>query len=272
MSSIIRLLTRTEDRGYELETFLRRDAPPYAALSHTWSKEQSDEISFQDIQTGSAAIKKAFFKVSFCHRQARRDELDYFWIDTCCIDKTNEVEEKSTVSLMWQIYESAAKCYTLLSDVSARFTVDGSPTLGWEEEMRESRWFTRGWTLQELLAPQIVEFFSLEGYKLGNKSTLKKQIHRITGISIGALEGQELDNFTIEERLSWAEGRKTTREEDWSYSLFGLFGVSLEIRYGEGRQKARERLEAEVGVRYAGTVVRGETTACSGFAQVFILT
>lgn len=246
MSTNIHLLRRTENGGYRLETFRRRDAPSYAILSHTWSKDQSDEVTFQDIRRGSAHFRKAFPKLTFCDQQARRDRLDYFWIDTCCIDKGNEVEEKSTVSLMWQIYEAAEKCYALLSDVLSGSAQSDESSAGWEEAMKTSRWFARGWTLQELLAPRVVEFYSHEGDKLGDKSTLKELIHGITGISIGALEGQEMSNFGIEERLRWARDRETTREEDQSYSLFGLFGISMEISYGEGKEIARARLLAEV--------------------------
>lgn len=260
MGSILRLLTQTGDGGYKLESFRRSDAPSYAVLSRTWSEDPSDEISFQDIQIGNITNRKAFFKLHFCGTQALQDGLVYFWIDTCCIDKSNEIEEKSTVSLMWQIYEAAAICYTLLSDVSADTTTDGLRSGGWEETMCTSRWFTRGWTLQELLAPQVVEFYSLEGLNLGDKSTLKEHIHRVTGISLGALEGQELGNFTVEERLSWADRRKTTRGEDWSYSLFGIFGVSMEIKYGEGKAKARERLEREIGNQPAASSIQGKNT------------
>src|SRR5947209_7172993 len=103
--------------------------------------------------------------------------------------------------------------------------------LPWELDFRKSRWFTRGWTLKELLAPGSVEFFSREGKQLGDKRTLERQIHEITGIAIPALRGTPLSQFGIDERLSWAENRQTTRKEDKAYSLLGIFDVFMSLIY-----------------------------------------
>jgi hypothetical protein len=108
------------------------------------------------------------------------------------------------------------------------------------------RIFTRGWTLQELIAPPIVEFFSLEGERLGDKQTLVHQIHAVTRIIMPALKGTPLSTFSIAERMSWAANRKTKREEDAAYSLFGLFGLHMPLLYGEGRRKAFVRLLRKV--------------------------
>ena len=107
---------------------------------------------------------------------------------------------------------------------------------------RESRWFTRGWTLQELLAPDSVEFFSREGNRLGDKKTLAREIHEITGIAAQAVRGTSLSEFDIDERLSWAESRQTRRSEDEAYSLLGIFDVHMTPIYGEGRDDAFKRL------------------------------
>lgn len=120
----------------------------------------------------------------------------------------------------------------------------------WADAFRRSRWFTRGWTLQELLAPPTVEFFSREGKFLGSKISLKQEIYRITRIPVSALVGQSLANFSVEERMSWAGLRATTVKEDRVYCLLGLFGVFLPLIYGEGEAHARQRLEEEIQKRH----------------------
>src|SRR6202030_1108708 len=108
------------------------------------------------------------------------------------------------------------------------------------------RWFTRGWTLQELVAPAIVEFFSEEGKQLGNKKSLERHIHEATGIPVRALQGSSLSDFSIPERMSWVEKRETTRKEDKAYSLLGIFDVYMPLIYGEGRENAFKRLREEI--------------------------
>jgi len=147
---------------------------------------------------------------------------------------------------MYRWYKNAARCYVYLSDVSVR-TEDGiSNHTEWESAFHNSRWFTRGWTLQELLAPSIVVFYSQDGVRLGDKKTLQQQITTITGIVVEALRGQPLSTFSIEERLLWAEKRQTTEEEDKAYCLLGIFEISLPVIYGEGQLRAMTRLDREV--------------------------
>jgi hypothetical protein len=149
---------------------------------------------------------------------------------------------------MFRWYQNAAKCYVYLSDISTtkRKASDQISESTWEPAFRASRWFTRGWTLQELLAPDSVEFFSKEGNRLGDKSTLERQIYEITGIAISALRGTTLSQFGVDERLSWAQNRETTRKEDLAYSLLGIFDVYMPLIYGEGRDKAFDRLRDEI--------------------------
>jgi hypothetical protein len=116
----------------------------------------------------------------------------------------------------------------------------------WEASFRNSRWFTRGWTLQELIAPASVEFFSLERQRLGDKESLERQIHEITRIPVEALRGGPLEDFSVKDRMAWMEGRQTTQEEDLAYSLIGIFSVSMEFRYGEGQERALDRLQEEM--------------------------
>ncbi len=116
----------------------------------------------------------------------------------------------------------------------------------WESAFRNSRWFTRGWTLQELLAPKIVEFYSRDHVQLGDKRSLEQQIHEITGITVEALQGRHLCDFRVEERLRWGEKRQTTEDEDEAYCLLGIFEIFMSLRYGEGRKNAMDRLRRKI--------------------------
>ena len=149
---------------------------------------------------------------------------------------------------MFRWYQNATNCYVYLSDVSKtkRKAGDQVSKFTWESAFRTSRWFTGGWTLQELLTPGSVEFFSREGKRLGEKKSLERQIHEITRIAIPALRGTPLSQFGVDERLSWAENRQTTRKEDEAYSLLGIFDVHIPLIYGEGRKSAFRRLREEI--------------------------
>lgn len=244
----MRLLERGPGGEFVLtKPFLNRDIPEYAILSHTWGPD-SEEVSFHDLTNGTGQAKTGYEKIRFCANQADRDDLRYFWIDTCCIDKTNSTELGEAINSMFRWYQNAARCYVFLSDVSLP-DVQGSqapPFQLCESAFRASRWFTRGWTLQELLAPRSVEFFASDGTRLGDKTTLQRQIHEVTGISISALCGESIEGFNIEERFKWAESRQTTKDEDWAYSLLGIFGVFIPLIYGEGRESAVRRLRKEI--------------------------
>jgi hypothetical protein len=148
---------------------------------------------------------------------------------------------------MYQWYRKSVKCYAYLTDVSFDGSVNqtSQPPV-WRESFHKSRWFTRGWTLQELLAPRSVEFFSAEGVKLGSKETLRTELHAITGIPKAALLGAFLYEFDVDERMRWAANRQTKREEDAAYSLFGIFDVHMPLLYGEGRKSAMSRLHKEI--------------------------
>jgi len=221
------------------------DIPSYAILSHTWG---SQEITFKDMANDSGRSKIGYEKIKFCRDQAARDGLQYFWVDSCCIDKSNSQELQETITSMFRWYQCAAKCYVYLADVSTRKRKLGGeePQNTWEQVFRESKWFTRGWTLQELLAPKSVEFFSKERELLGDKQSLEQQIYEVTGIPILALRGSALSHFSTEQKFAWAKNRKTTREEDWAYSLLGIFETSMPVVYGEGRRNAIRRLEKEI--------------------------
>src|SRR5947207_9198330 len=208
----MRLLERIKAGNFGLtKDFVGDDEiPPYAILSHTWGAD-TEEVTFKDLIDGSGKSKPGYEKVRFCGEQAKCDGLRYFWVDTCCIDKSNNNELSEAINSMFRWYRDAAKCYVHLSDVS-KPALDASDEFSqrpWESDFRKSRWFTRGWTLQELLAPASVEFFSKEGEKLGNKKSLERHIREITGIPVKALRGSLLSDFSVTERTLWADNRET---------------------------------------------------------------
>ena len=228
------------------------DAPSYAILSHTWGADE-DEVTFNDLENGSGKSKVGYAKIQFCGKQARKDSIEHFWIDTCCINKDSHAELSEAITSMFRWYREAVKCYVYLSDVSVRKRKNNLKTQRtWESAFRISRWFTRGWTLQELLAPKSVEFFSREEELLGNKEMLEQQIHDITGIPTTALRGSPLSYFSVEERMRWAARRDTKRKEDKAYCLLGIFEVFLPLMYGEG-ENAFNRLKEEINKRSGET-------------------
>jgi tetratricopeptide (TPR) repeat protein len=239
----MRLLTLNHDGDLSLIERTGEAIPQYAILSHTWGPNE-EEVTFQDLMTGAKKDTPGYRKIKFCVDQANRDGLRYSWVDTCCIDKTNSVELSETINSMFAFYRNASRCYVYLKDVSAsEADVNNSESrMKWETAFQSSRWFTRGWTLQELVASPSVEFFSTEGICLGDKTSLEQQVHQITGIALQALRGGPLDQFDYYERMSWAATRETTREEDAAYSLLGIFEVSMPVIYGEGRKRAMARL------------------------------
>jgi hypothetical protein len=263
----MRLLETIDGCTYKLTSYFvnKSGIPPYAILSHTW--EDSQEVTFDDINEDSrsrykrwrASVrmlqrKAGYDKLRFCAKQANRDGLQYFWVDTCCINKSDPRELETAINSMFCWYKNASKCYVYLSDVIVEHQSGGGQDPAWQLAFVKSRWFTRGWTLQELLAPAVVEFFSKEGKCLGNRLKLKEIIHDITNIPAAALAGAPLDEFGVDERLSWASTRQTTREEDEIYSLLGIFDVKLPFIYTEGYDKALRRLLHEIDDLRAASV------------------
>jgi hypothetical protein len=242
----MRLLKYEEDGKLTITSF--EDAiPPYAILSHTWGAD-AEEVTFADLAKGDGKHKPGYNKIRFCGEQAQQDGLQYFWVDTCCIDKTDKAELSLAIQSMFRWYQNAATCYVYLSDVSTeqREADSISTEFTWEPAFRSSRWFTRGWTLQELLAPSIVEFFSQEWERIGDKISLKSLIKKTTGIPCEALGGVPLSQFSVDERLRWKGDRQTKREEDAWYSLSGIFDVEIAPAYSEGAGSAFKRLKDEI--------------------------
>ncbi|KAH7411306.1 heterokaryon incompatibility protein-domain-containing protein [Cadophora sp. MPI-SDFR-AT-0126] len=217
-------------RSLTLHTFFDKAVPHYAILSHRWEEE---EVTFQDLQSGRGPSMPGYAKIDACCAQARSDGWEYAWIDSCCIDKSSSAELSEAINSMFKWYENAEIGYAYLSDVDAE---DEIP-----KQLENSAWFTRGWTLQELLAPGTLVFFDRYWVEIGTKSSLEDHVSKITGI-------RELWNFRsccIAEKMSWAAGRTTTRVEDEAYCLMGLFDVNMPLLYGEGRE-AFQRLQQEI--------------------------
>ncbi|KAF2810837.1 uncharacterized protein BDZ99DRAFT_441433 [Mytilinidion resinicola] len=243
----MRLLRYSNSEELTITNFVDNNAiPPYAILSHRWL-DDTEEPTFEDLTKGAGQEKLGYKKLRFCIEQARQNGLQYFWVDTCCIDKADSSELSQAINSMFRWYRDATRCYVYLSDVSTRKRKRNVGSIDtWESEFRKSTWFTRGWTLQELLAPALVEFFSQEGKRLGDKSSLKQQLHEITGVPTSALQGSHLSQFSVNERFSWIERRETKVGEDKAYSLLGIFDVRITLRYGEGMASAFKRLEEEI--------------------------
>jgi hypothetical protein len=229
--------------------------PEYAILSHTWSLNEEEEYTFEDAQMNTGTNKSGYCKVQFCIRQAKEDGLGYVWIDSCCIDRKSSAELTEAINSMFKWYQGASKCYVYLTDVSSKSESTSEANrqrqCSWNSTIKESRWFTRCWTLQELLAPKHVEFFSREGVSLGQKEGLRTEINKITRIPIEILQntGRSMLDCSVEERYGWAKGRKAKRDEDHVYSLLGLFDIHMPLLYGEGRAKAFARLEREIALQ-----------------------
>ncbi|KAM0246208.1 hypothetical protein ACHAQJ_010299 [Trichoderma viride] len=226
----------------KLEEYLDYKAPPYAILSHTWGNDR-DELSFRDVEDGNineASLGSVKFRG--CCRQAKKDGLDYAWIDTCCIDKTNLVELSEAINSMFRWYRRAKICYAYLSDVPG----DENPKMQ-GSKFQTSRWFQRGWTLQELLAPKILRFYSLEWCYLGTKGSTCASITKATGIPRQYLLGiAALNNASVAQRMSWAAHRDTKRKEDLAYCLLGIFDITMPMIYGEGGDQAFFRLQEQI--------------------------
>lgn len=159
-------------------------------------------------------------------------------------DKASSAELSEAINSMFRWYQKAKRCHVYFSDVSSGSSDENfDHSRRWKSEFKRSRWFTCGWTLQELIAPASVEFFSVEEERLGDKSSLEQNVHEIIGITTEAFKGKSLCRFDSDEKFSWPDHRQTEREEDSVYCLLGIFDVYLPPIYGEGRQNALKRLD-----------------------------
>ncbi|RWA14185.1 hypothetical protein EKO27_g933 [Xylaria grammica] len=235
----------------QLQEFFAGDIPPFAILSHTWGE---DEVLYQDLPDPKHKEKLGYTKIEGCCRQAIRDKFEFVWVDTCCIDKRSSAELSEAVNSMFGWYGEAQVCYVYLVDVPS-----GDDPYKPYSAFSNSRWFTRGWTLQELIAPVELKFFDMTWariFSIDKGSRLKwdpdscgSLIEQITGIqgwykySIHNIN-RELKEIPVAMKLSWVSGRHTTRVEDMAYCLLGLLDVNMPLLYGEG-YRAFLRLQEE---------------------------
>ncbi|KAF6800114.1 HET domain containing protein [Colletotrichum musicola] len=236
-----------DTQSLSLQEVVSPSATRYAILSHTW---EDDEVSFQDMATPGAASKKAgWAKIAKTCELARARGLTHAWVDTCCIDKSSSAELSEAINSMFQWYEASAVCFVWLADLAP---VEGqSPVTGLDrspnpEVVGKCKWFTRGWTLQELIAPRTVEFYNSNWNLFGDKSSLAWMLARTTRINLAVLASSaRLQSTPVAVKMSWAARRKTKRVEDRAYSLLGIFNINMPMIYGEGN-KAFRRLQEEI--------------------------
>ncbi|KAI0449549.1 HET-domain-containing protein [Xylaria acuta] len=256
-----------------LREFFDSDIPKYAILPHTWGEE---EVTFQDISKPNHQQKFGYVKINYCCLQAEEDGLKWVWVDTCCINKDSSTELSEAINSMFRWYQNSEICYIYLSDVPS----DEDPSRP-GSAFRKSRWFTRGWTLQELLAPNHRVFYDSTWSFIGaihNSSEHRKTRRRhfrqafekilseyrvyyergtrmldlgpticdITGIRPDVIKHERHPVAVIAaEKMAWASERKTSRIEDIAYCLLGIFGVNMPLLYGEG-DRAFARLQEEI--------------------------
>lgn len=232
-------------KTYELREFVDNETTKaeYAILSHTWGQE---EVIFQDLQSWAVrhTRKLGWKKIEYGCKQAQQDGIDWIWMDTVCIDKSSSAELSEAINSMFNWYRDAKVCYAYLADVSAA---------RWSSRdhyscFKDSRWFSRGWTLQELLAPQRMILYGKNWNELGTRENLSELISQVSGIQVSALQGheKEINSFSVAQRMCWASRRETTRSEDMAYCMLGLFDVNMPLLYGEGGKKAFIRLQEEI--------------------------
>ena len=253
LRELLILFGQPEARGTKVLKFCNDEATEYAILSHRWI--DSTEVDYEEM-IGLAKMDKqeqdgirgrqGYKKIVNTCRRAKEDRYRWVWIDTCCIDKRSSAELSEAINSMYRWYANAKMCYAYLHDV------DGSsfPTKRDDEKYHQSdgwpEWFSRGWTLQEMIAPRNLQFFDKNWQPIGDKKSLAHILERITRVPEHILaNGLERNRLCVAKIISWAAKRKTGREEDRAYSLMGLLGVNLPMLYGEGK-KAFHRLQMEI--------------------------
>ncbi|KAF2650581.1 HET-domain-containing protein [Lophiostoma macrostomum CBS 122681] len=221
-----------------LAEFQEETAPVYAILSHTWGTRE-EEVTFQQMTNRTPAVeaKSGYAKIRrFCEVASSKYMVDWAWVDTCCIDKSSSAELSEAINSMYRWYEKASVCVTFLADYPSHVEV-----------FTESAWFTRGWTLQELISPRQLEFWDSHWQLLGTKFDLVDQLATRTGIPSSILRKEkEVSEIPVAERMYWVSSRQITRGEDIAYCLLGIFDINMPMLYGEGGTKAFLRLQEEI--------------------------
>ena len=236
------------------------------------------KLIFQDFKNlDKAQTISGFSKIVKTCQLTRQSGIKWAWIDTCCIDKKPSAELSESINSMYSWHRQSVVCYAYISDwrptvewvhlrpVDEDFT--GHKTSLFEQETSYQaarhkdlnnsmhkpmplRWFTRGWTLQELIAPTRMEFYDQAWNFKGLKSDpmVVENLSRITAISEDILQDGSIDRLretSLGQRMSWAAHRETSRIEDTAYCLLGIFQVNMPMLYGEG-DRAFFRLQEEI--------------------------
>ena len=233
--------------------FFGSGIPRYAILSHTWGSAE-EEVNCKDICalpiSDAVRAKKGFQKIEYAAAQAKRDNLDWVWVDTCCIDKTSSAELTEAINSMYKWYQRSAVCYAYLSDVES--LPQHSQQAVWETvSFARSRWFTRGWTLQELVAPRRVDFYTRDWGFINRKDASARRIWQDALSAASKVQTAvlfrplEIPQRSVAQRMAWASSRTCTRVEDSAYSLLGLFDIHMPLLYGE-EARAFERLQEHI--------------------------
>ncbi|KAK4556073.1 hypothetical protein LTR86_006769 [Recurvomyces mirabilis] len=255
-----------------LQSFTDANRPRYAILSHTW---EDDEVTFQDMRStgiSQARTRQGYQKIAATCSKAIEEGLQWAWVDTCCIDKSNSAELSEAINSMFRWYNEAEICYAYLSDVYRKAPkqpgcIDESSFL---DATSKPRWFSRGWTLQEMIAPATIQFYNRDWEYITSRHQAGRCLTLLTGVDEAilhwssaldshAIHGEKtisaattkaqlrasLDSFSAAQRLSWAASRSTTRIEDRAYSLLGIFDINLPLIYGEG-ERAFVRIQEEI--------------------------
>ncbi|KAK4498425.1 hypothetical protein PRZ48_011083 [Zasmidium cellare] len=250
-------LLNVDDLGFH-EVPSHGPFPGYAILSHTWIQPSDEEVTYQDLLTlepASLRQKTGWRKIQHTIDQARDDGLAYAWIDTCCINKLDPTELTEAINCMFNWYSMCAYCYVYLSDVKI-------PNEAPEDLYRclyTSKWFKRGWTLQELIAPHSRSIYDEAWNLITTRTDSALLLSDITKVDMKLLEYvntregsphgvgmARLEQYSLAQRMSWAAGRQTSRSEDRAYSLLGLFNIVMPLHYGEGLENAFKRLQQEI--------------------------
>ncbi|KAK5171454.1 uncharacterized protein LTR77_004599 [Saxophila tyrrhenica] len=264
-------LLHTKD--FVFRDFFDAKIPPYAILSHRWSDE---EVSYRDFLEQKAQVLSGGYKgygwtkiLKACEK-AWNERLDWVWIDTCCIDKSSSAELSEAINSMYKWYRGSFTCFVFLPDVhdlerctcklKSRKT-HGETTFKtfYVEELKRSTWFTRAWTLQELLAPWNVLFYNADFRCVGTLENLAEHVSEASHIPMEFLSAGEVAPMSqrrfcptpvhlasVAQRMGWAARRQASRSEDIAYSLLGIFDVNMPLLYGEGERKAFRRLQKEI--------------------------
>jgi hypothetical protein len=250
----------------EFAEFEGDSLPPYKITSHRWT---SDEVILKDVTKKRNVESKGYRKIEgFCQfirednnrlRKHVTNDLsacEWVWIDTACIDKKSSAELQESINSMFRWYSRALECIAYIADVPSLSA--GSDVV--MSEFRQSEWFTRGWTLQELLVPGFVVFLNREWEAIGHKCAycgyknpckdagplLNNVLAEITGIAEDIMfDYRKSTSLTVDEKMSWMANRTTTKTEDMAYCMMGIFDVNMPLLYGEG-VKAMQRLEREI--------------------------